>query len=179
MATFLTGHEDAKILYDAYRAYFRPEAGGNGSSGDGTAPADRFAYLALTCVGETDELGLQGVRKIMWYLHANKIAPQFRNPPGYASLAASVRVLRGGQLRARVPVNEAPAEELIDRGVVFAGNPDSVYAQIKRFSDHVGGLGNLLIMGQGGMLSHEETVSNLTLFAKEVAPRLRELSGTV
>ena len=177
MATFLTGHADAKVLYDSYRAHYTPNA--NGSGNGGAAPANRFAYLALTSVGETDELGLQGVRKIMWYLHTNKIAPHFRNPPGYASIAASVRVMRGGQVRARVPVNEASAEELIDRGVVFAGNPDSVYEQIKRFSEHVGGLGNLLIMGQGGALSHEETVSNLTLFAKEVYPRLKELPGTV
>src|SRR5205823_635894 len=145
---------------------------------DGSARPDRFAYLALACVGETDELGLQGVRKIMWYLQTNKIAPQFRNPPGYASTAAAIRAMRGGEVQARRPVHQAPAEELIERGVIFAGNPDTVYAQIKRFNDYVGGLGNLMIMGQGGLLSHEETVSNLTLFANEVYPRLKELAAT-
>jgi alkanesulfonate monooxygenase SsuD/methylene tetrahydromethanopterin reductase-like flavin-dependent oxidoreductase (luciferase family) len=181
MATFLTGHETAKYLYDSYRSQALPktvEGEGAGATDSHVAP-DRFAYLALTCVGNTDELGLHGVRKIMWYLHANKIAPQFRNPPGYAPVAANVRLMRGGQIRPRNTVNDASAEELIDRGVVFAGNPESVYQQIKRFSDRVGGLGHLLIMGQGGFLSHEETVANLTLFAKEVAPRLRELPGTV
>jgi hypothetical protein len=31
------------------------------------------------------------------------------------------------------------------------------------------------MMGQGGHLSHEDTVANLTLFSKEVLPRLKEL----
>jgi hypothetical protein len=32
------------------------------------------------------------------------------------------------------------------------------------------------MFGQGGFLDHEDTVANITLFAKEVMPRLRELS---
>jgi hypothetical protein len=31
------------------------------------------------------------------------------------------------------------------------------------------------MMGQGGLLDHDETVANLTLFSKEVLPRLKEL----
>ena len=30
--------------------------------------------------------------------------------------------------------------------------------------------------GQGGFLDHQDTVANITLFAKEVMPRLRELN---
>jgi hypothetical protein len=35
-------------------------------------------------------------------------------------------------------------------------------------------MGNLLMMGHAGFLSHEDTVSNLTMFAQEVLPRLKE-----
>jgi hypothetical protein len=31
------------------------------------------------------------------------------------------------------------------------------------------------MMGQGGHLGHDDTVSNLTMFSKEVLPRLAEL----
>jgi alkanesulfonate monooxygenase SsuD/methylene tetrahydromethanopterin reductase-like flavin-dependent oxidoreductase (luciferase family) len=175
LGIFLTGHEDARTFFDAYREY----AAGAVRRDDGSVAPDRFAYLALACVGETDEIGMQGVRKIMWYLHTNKIAAQFRSPPGYAAIPAAVRAMRGGEVQARRPVHQASAEELVERGVIFAGNPDTVFGQIKRFSDVVGGLGNLMIMGQGGELGHEETVSNLTLFANEVYPRLRELPGTI
>ena len=43
-------------------------------------------------------------------------------------------------------------------------------------NDSVGGFGNLLMFGQGGFLDHADTVANITLFAKEVMPRLRELN---
>jgi hypothetical protein len=35
-------------------------------------------------------------------------------------------------------------------------------------------MGNLLMMGHAGFLSHEDTVSNLTMFGQEVLPRLKE-----
>jgi hypothetical protein len=34
-------------------------------------------------------------------------------------------------------------------------------------------MGNLLMMGHAGFLTHEDTVSNLTIFAQEVMPRLK------
>jgi hypothetical protein len=39
----------------------------------------------------------------------------------------------------------------------------------------VGGLGHLLMMCQGGHINHEDTVDNLTMFSKEVLPRLQAL----
>jgi hypothetical protein len=35
------------------------------------------------------------------------------------------------------------------------------------------GLGHLLSMGQAGFLSHEDTIDSMTLFGKEVLPRLK------
>ena len=58
---------------------------------------------------------------------------------------------------------------------MFVGTPDDVYEQLARFHDEIGGFGNLLMMGQAGELGHADTVDNLTLIAKEVAPRLKEL----
>jgi alkanesulfonate monooxygenase SsuD/methylene tetrahydromethanopterin reductase-like flavin-dependent oxidoreductase (luciferase family) len=67
-------------------------------------------------------------------------------------------------------------DDLVAAGVMFYGTPGQVYAQITDFSDAVGGIGNLLMMGQAGHLSHADTVDNLTLFAKEVMPRLKQYS---
>ena len=41
------------------------------------------------------------------------------------------------------------------------------------FCDYCGGMGNLLMMGHAGFLTHEQTVDNLSLFAREVYPRLK------
>jgi alkanesulfonate monooxygenase SsuD/methylene tetrahydromethanopterin reductase-like flavin-dependent oxidoreductase (luciferase family) len=68
-------------------------------------------------------------------------------------------------------------DDAIDAGLVFAGTPDDVFGQLRTFYDHVGGFGHLLMMGQGGLLDHEETVANLTLFSKEVLPRIVDLAG--
>jgi alkanesulfonate monooxygenase SsuD/methylene tetrahydromethanopterin reductase-like flavin-dependent oxidoreductase (luciferase family) len=65
---------------------------------------------------------------------------------------------------------------LIESGTCFAGTPDDVYDQIKALCDSVGGFGHLLMFGQGSFLDHKDTVANITLFAKEVLPRLRELN---
>ena len=66
-------------------------------------------------------------------------------------------------------------EQLIETGIVFAGNPDTVYRQIAKHHAHVGGYGHLLMMGQAGFLEHDETVRGMTSFARDVYPRLKEL----
>ena len=40
----------------------------------------------------------------------------------------------------------------------------------------MGGVGHLLFFGQGGYLSHQDAMENITLFGREVAPRLREMN---
>jgi alkanesulfonate monooxygenase SsuD/methylene tetrahydromethanopterin reductase-like flavin-dependent oxidoreductase (luciferase family) len=66
-------------------------------------------------------------------------------------------------------------EQLIERGIAFAGNPDTVYRQIERHYQKVGGYGNLLMLGQSGFLDHDETAKGIRAFAREVYPRLKEL----
>jgi len=113
------------------------------------------------------------------------VAEAFTNPPGYNSLAANIAMLKSGGKRGglfgtatatRSTRGPRRSQQLLESGTCFAGTPDDVYNQIKALSDSVGGFGNLLMFGQGGFLDHADTVANITLFAKEVLPRLRELS---
>ena len=106
----------------------------------------------------------------------------FRNPPGYLSIEDNVRILKGeGKPRSFtkdgrvVEMATGSVQDLIDAGVMFCGTPDQVYNQIADFVEHCGGMGNLLMMGHAGPMSHEDTVENLTIFAKEVYPRLKEM----
>jgi hypothetical protein len=57
---------------------------------------------------------------------------------------------------------------------MFAGTPDQVYGQFKRFYEHVGGFGHLLITRQAGFLEHAETVAGIKCFACNVYPRLKQ-----
>lgn len=61
------------------------------------------------------------------------------------------------------------------QGILFAGTPDSVFAQLKRFHDDVGGFGHLTMIGRTGYMTHAESEKSIRLFGKEVLPRLKEI----
>jgi alkanesulfonate monooxygenase SsuD/methylene tetrahydromethanopterin reductase-like flavin-dependent oxidoreductase (luciferase family) len=174
-AALNTGYARTPAIFAAYRA-------GAKARGMPTA-ADRFAYLAMVGVGETDEEGRQRAHQILDYSRSTPCtAAQFWFPPGYTSNEVSGQALKNrGTLKVplrdgtEVDMQSASVDEFINAGIAFAGNPDTVFEQIREFSEHVGGIGHLLMMGQGGHISHEDTVANLTLFSREVLPRLREL----
>ena len=119
-----------------------------------------------------------------YFTTAARLDPQFRNPAGFNPFFVNAKMIEAGpnairpRLRNGDPLPQDPTiEEYIDAGLMFVGTPDEVYGQIKQFHSDVGGFGNLLMMGQAGTLSHEHTVENLTLFSKEVMPRLGELTA--
>jgi alkanesulfonate monooxygenase SsuD/methylene tetrahydromethanopterin reductase-like flavin-dependent oxidoreductase (luciferase family) len=182
IATLNTGFTRTRGLYDAYRN--RATALGKPASND------RFAYLALVGVGDTKEEGYRLAHQIGDYSRSTpRTARQFWSPPGYNPLAVSAQGVKAGpdaSLGAiftilgrngrRIDAMTATVDDFIDAGLMFAGTPDMVYEQIKDFYDTVGGFGHLLMMGQGGHISHADTVANLKLFSKEVLPRVEELN---
>jgi alkanesulfonate monooxygenase SsuD/methylene tetrahydromethanopterin reductase-like flavin-dependent oxidoreductase (luciferase family) len=177
-----SGYTRTPGIFEAYR---------KGAAEKGHAAGlDRFAYMAMVGVGRTKEEGYQRAHHILDYSRTSfRVGAQFIFPPGYQSVQASALALTqpgygsGVAMRMldlpsgrRVNAGEATVEEFIEAGIAFAGTPDMVYEQMKRFYDSVGGFGHLLMMGQGGHISHEDTVDNLTMFSKEVLPRLPELA---
>ena len=75
----------------------------------------------------------------------------------------------------RVKLVKVNADEAMAMGILFVGNPDSVYRQIMEFYDKVGGFGHLSLVGRTGFMTHPESEKSIRLFAKEVLPRLREV----
>ena len=151
------------------------------SKGRPAPAADRFGYLGLVAVAHNEATARARAEFIASYLRTSAVvAPQFRNPPGYLSIEDNARILRG-ETRPRsrtkdgrfIDMHSGSVQDLIDGGIMFCGTPDQVYAQIVDFCEYCGGMGNLMMMGHAGSLSHEDTVDNLTLFAKEVLPRLK------
>ncbi len=168
-ATFLTGYQATRRVFDAYREGWR--AAGRGKY----VANDRLAYAALVYVGETEAEAHAGAEKLLWYVTANKVAPQYANPPGYVPVEANVHMLRGAEHPLSAFAKAANVEAAIRAGLMFAGTPDQVFNQIKRHYEYVGGYGHLLNMGQAGFLEHEESVKGIRMFAREVYPRLKEM----
>ena len=178
IATLLSGSV-AKPMFDAYRK----RAAELGRS----AGPDRFAYAACIGVGTTREEGLRRAHLIADYVRTAPVVYEpFTNPPGYNSVNANVAMLKAGPAgksfvkdRQGNPIDHrtASVEQFMDTDTVFAGTPDDVYDQIKAFNDRIGGFGHLLFFGQGGHISHADTMDNIRLFAKEVMPRLKDLNA--
>jgi alkanesulfonate monooxygenase SsuD/methylene tetrahydromethanopterin reductase-like flavin-dependent oxidoreductase (luciferase family) len=180
VGTFLTGRT-SKQLYDVYRRKWL-------ELGWGMPSPDQFGYMAIVAVADKEEVAKERAYKIAGYLRTQtRLDVQFQNPPGYIPSKFYAKKLRmeskGSAPIYTVPKSDgsplnlhgASIDDLIDAHVAFAGTPDQVFEQIKAYNTHVGGCGNLLMMGQGGDLSHEDTVSSLKMFSKEVLPRLAEL----
>jgi alkanesulfonate monooxygenase SsuD/methylene tetrahydromethanopterin reductase-like flavin-dependent oxidoreductase (luciferase family) len=167
----------AKPMYDAYRKRAR-ELGWE-------AGPDRFAYAAIIGVGNTREEGLRRADQIADYVRTAPVVHEpFTNPPGYNSIGANVAILKAGQRANRIVTDRngeqinhrtATVQQFMDTETVFAGTPDDVFNQLKTFNARMGGVGHLLFFGQGGDLSHRDSMDNIRLFGREVAPRLMEL----
>ncbi len=169
-AVFLAGYPNIRKLFDGYREGYLQSHGEE-------SPLDRLAYAAIVYVGENEKEAQKGAEKLLWYLSSNKVAPQFNNPPGYHSPEVAANIIRGP--RPGEPNRRDPRlETQLARGNLFAGTPGQVFNQLKNFWEYSGGFGHLLMMGQAGFLSYDETISSMGLFTKEVYPRLKELTAS-
>jgi len=168
-ATFFNG-AGTRPLFDAYKDEFLKTHGR-------PAPIDRFAYLAISVCGRNEKEVSERIAKMKPYLDVQPRTPKgWTNPPGYETSELNAMALKKG-VKGRINFGLPPnptRKDMADGGIMFAGTPDELYDQITSFSDRAGGVGHLLMLGQAGYLSHEETVDSMTLFANEVAPRLRE-----
>ena len=186
----ILGGWNARTLFDIYRARAL-------EVGRSFPTPDHFGYCALMGIGRTEEEGFRRLHEIAGYFRTTSVVGEaFMNPPGYMPATANAAWLKRNQTRGRAGAHfrattrdgkqlnigsgagtgtGVSAADMIDAAVAFAGTPDQVYDQIVTFLEHSGGVENLMIMGQGGALSHADAVANLSLFAEEVLPRLREL----
>lgn len=175
LATLGTGYR-TRSIFDAYRQTYVDE-------GRPAPTPDRFAYLGYVAVGETESEARRLGEQILSYPRTSGIVhPPFKNPPGFLPLDANIQMMKGaGKIRGldrdgnQVDQAVAGVDDLIDAGVLFCGTPDQVLHQISEFVEHCGGLGNLLMMGHAGAMTHSDTVANLTLFASDVMPGLSEI----
>lgn len=172
----------AREVFGAYREHAA-------ARGRKDVSLDSFAYFGLIGVGRTEKEGLERLDKICGYLRSSPhVQAHFASPPGYVPAGARIAALRRGQSKGvkfdrdrngkPVHVASSSLHQLVDLGAAFAGTPDQVVKQIRSVHEYTGGFEHLLAMMQGGVLSHEETVDNLQLFAQEVLPRLQNLQGS-
>jgi len=145
---------------------------------------DRFGHTAFVYTGDTDEEGVRVGSKLLWFLNTGlRSAPQYSKFLPGAVPAALAPALYTTKPRPGVPAAARPAagligitaEQAMAKGLMFAGNPDSVFRQIREHRERVGPFEHLVLASRSGFMTHGEATKGLKLFAKEVLPRIREL----
>ncbi len=171
--------QGARSAYPSYRQEFQKVHGK-------AAPLDRFAFLGYVGIARDSATAQERARRVLRFVEVSEgVSPNYLNPPGYLSHADTARALQSGKIgthRLKVlpdgtPMSPKPVvEEYVRNGVMFAGTPDQVYAQIEEVYESVGGFGHFLFQ-TGGTLSSDEIRDEIILFANEVQPRLEKLTA--
>jgi alkanesulfonate monooxygenase SsuD/methylene tetrahydromethanopterin reductase-like flavin-dependent oxidoreductase (luciferase family) len=151
-----------------YMAMYREEARRAGYE----ASPDQLGWSIQIYVGETDAIALKEARP-----HIEAFVNKFLRmptemllPPGYLSLASMKGVM---QAKRALSGPARSIETLIEQGTFLCGSPATIAEKLVAYQDQAGF--NLLLPGlQFGTLPAELTRKNMTLFAEEVMPKLRE-----
>jgi alkanesulfonate monooxygenase SsuD/methylene tetrahydromethanopterin reductase-like flavin-dependent oxidoreductase (luciferase family) len=93
------------------------------------------------------------------------LAPQiYRTAPRLAAATSGNDAEAAGATHAAAPASQNArsliginTEQAMQRGLLFAGNPDTVYQQIMDFYEKVGGFNHLVMIGRSGFMTHAET----------------------
>jgi alkanesulfonate monooxygenase SsuD/methylene tetrahydromethanopterin reductase-like flavin-dependent oxidoreductase (luciferase family) len=142
-------HDSAEIMLEAARASGRPPA-------RNAMRACRYVYVADSVAQAKDDLRADMTPSIE--RHKEFFPHHFEH-----SLPPSGRV------------EDVTFDFLIDSGHYFAGDPDTVYEEIKNFYDECGGIGVLLLLAGKDYGTREQRARSWETFMQEVAPRLRTL----
>lgn len=129
-ATFLQPYEQVKLMFDTYREHYVD---------NGVPNCGGMAYMPMVYTADSEEEAVRGAEILTWYVTAQKAGTQVKNPPGYASIELNVKALQGKFAGRTAAVRTQGLDYLRDQGILIAGTPDSVAAQIKRFHERVGG----------------------------------------
>ena len=135
-----------------------------------TADPLQLGWLVPIYVAETDEQARKEYEEHLWYFVKRLLPGITIQPPGYTSVRSLENILKGA---GTFMLNLDTWDQVEDGQYAIVGSPDTVYdklvANLKRL-----GTGNLLGLFQLGSLPADLTKKNLTLFAEQVMPRLRQ-----
>ncbi|CAB4924980.1 unannotated protein [freshwater metagenome] len=180
IATLGVGKEGCREIFALYRKRAA-------ELGRPDPPLSKFAYSMQVFVGDTDEEAYAEAEKVkLWFKEAGRAPFQYIDVPGYLPPEVRARLipykasgnlpsppLGPGAPTLRDVVN-TPVSELTGGGFMMAGDPDTVFEQLRDFFDHVGGFGNLLPMMQYSTMSYDLTYKSMERLARDVLPRFME-----
>jgi alkanesulfonate monooxygenase SsuD/methylene tetrahydromethanopterin reductase-like flavin-dependent oxidoreductase (luciferase family) len=136
----------------------------------------RAGFLQFVGVADSDAQAedLYSEAALYFYNRCLNLFEGFANPPGYSSVATLRKGITGQvQAAAQAFSDDLTWKDIVDRGYVVAGSPQTVVDHLNDMADTLN-VGHLMLLLQFGNLSKERTLENTARFIGEVAPKLRD-----
>lgn len=135
-----------------------------------TADPEQMGWLVPIYVAESDERAWAEYEQHLWYFVRKLLKGLLVFPPGYTSARSLARI--GGALKMFMSSCET-REDIEAGGYAIVGGPETVRDKLADYLKQLG-VGNILGLFQLGTLPAELTRKNMTIFASEVLPGLRD-----
>jgi alkanesulfonate monooxygenase SsuD/methylene tetrahydromethanopterin reductase-like flavin-dependent oxidoreductase (luciferase family) len=142
----------------------------------------RAGFLQFVGVAESRAEAMELYREPAEYFYGRclHVDARYAAPPGYSS-EATVRARVQSQVvqaAQRASSERTLAgqrfEDIVEQGYVIIGSPDEVAEQLRTVATELR-VGQLMLLLQFGNMDRQLTLHNTELFAKRVAPQLRDL----
>jgi alkanesulfonate monooxygenase SsuD/methylene tetrahydromethanopterin reductase-like flavin-dependent oxidoreductase (luciferase family) len=143
--------------------------------------ADRYARAAIAA-GHTTPLANITVARYVYLADSKQQAmDDLRDAVnyelGFQKARGLINILKSNY---NLPIvgDELSFDQLVEAGVYFIGDPETVADQLREFYDAAGGFGTLLIVAGKDWATREKRARSMRLFMEHVAPKLRGLEAT-
>ena len=138
------------------------------------ASSDKIAWCAPVYVADTDEQAINEARphiEMMFNVLLPKATELMFFPPGYLSPESLMGVMAAKKgNRGNVTI-----EQLIERGIIVCGSPDTVRKKITEMHNRMG-FSEFMCMLMFGSMPADLSEKNIRLFASQVMPAIKTLS---
>src|SRR5581483_1305521 len=136
----------------------------------------RAGFIQFMAVADSDAEAerLYSEAALYFFNRCFYISPRYFQAPGYTSLETMLRGMRSA-MRAQAEMQDPDLtwQQIVDRGYIVAGSPDTVVDQLTELADTLN-VGHLMCMLHYGNMRKEAVLRNTELFATQVMPRLRD-----
>ena len=164
-----SGYLRAKLLMDGYWQRVAER--------DKDQSPYRAGFAQTIVVAESDKEAEVQYREHVDYFFNRclHVYPGFGDAPGYRTIKTIKANVTSLMTRnAMGQVSKLSWQEIVDRGYVIAGSPDSVVEQMKRMITDLR-VGNIFCLLHIGNMTKEKCLRSSRLFAEEVIPQLRDM----
>jgi len=137
------------------------------------ATSDQIGWCAPLYVAESDQKAVDEARphiEMMFNVLLPRVSELMFLPPGYMSAQSLMAVLQAKKgNRGNVTI-----EQLIERGIIVCGSPDTVRNKISEMHERMG-FSEFMCMLQFGSMPANLSEKNIRTFAREVMPAIKAL----